>query len=152
MIKISAGPELPPVMQWSRAFSRLLPDICTLQVPRSLNFCPALQLICSKRSWSMAFDANSLEFSISYIADDAGPPALAPSLPAVELPKELTFSSPPWRRQQHQDTRRGQLPLLTLLSSAAPEAQSRVMASRRELWLNSPWPQSARSPRPSPSL
>ena len=95
MIKIVAGPELPPEMQWSRAFSRVMPELCSLQVPRSLNLCPALPLICSKRSWSMAFDESSMELSITFIADDAGPPAFAPPMPAVEIPMELTFSSPP---------------------------------------------------------
>ena len=95
MINIVAGPELPPEMQWSRAFSRVMPELCSFQVPRSPTVCPALPLICSKRSWSMAFDDNTRELSISFIADDdAGPPTFAPPVPAETIPSELTFSSP----------------------------------------------------------
>src|ERR1041385_2963434 len=88
MINIMAGPPLPPEMIWSRALSLLLPQASGMQIPKPLSFVHVLPLVCSKRSWEMAFDEETMEFSISYIEeeDNLVEPSFAPALPLEEVP------------------------------------------------------------------
>src|ERR1041385_6517607 len=100
MINIVAGPPLPPEMIWSRAFSRLLPEISVMHIPQPLSFSPVLPLIFSKRSWAMAFDEENMELSILYIEEKNNlvAPSFSPALPLEEVPQVTRFTSPPLQK------------------------------------------------------
>lgn len=61
---------------------------------------PVLPILCSKRSWSLTFDEDTLAPSLIFIEDNGvGSSSSAPSLPLVDLvvvqvPQEVIFSSP----------------------------------------------------------
>ena len=59
-----------------------------MQIPKPLTLAPVLPLVCSKRSWAMAFDEESMEFSISFIEeeDNLVVPSFAHALPLEEVP------------------------------------------------------------------
>ena len=56
LLRIVAGPVLPPAMIWQRTFASLLQEIYAMDVPRTLHFLPVLPIVCSKRSWQISFD------------------------------------------------------------------------------------------------
>ena len=63
-----------------------------MQIPKPLGLTPILLLVCSKRSWSMAFDEQTMELSLAFIEDEE--PFQASALSLEEIPKVTSFSSP----------------------------------------------------------
>src|SRR3954471_2043886 len=69
MIRIPAGPPLPPAMIWQRTFDSLYEEISTREVPKPLLLPPLRSIVCSKRSWSFAFDEGTSKPSLIYIGE-----------------------------------------------------------------------------------
>src|SRR4051812_46639055 len=90
-------------MIWRRTFDSLYEEICTRSVPRPLLLPPLKSLVCSKRSWSFAFEDEASVPTLIYIRDK-GPEDMYASaqepvdqvdpnlVPSVE---DMVFSAPP---------------------------------------------------------
>src|ERR1041385_4974336 len=152
MINIVAGPPLPPEMIWSRAFSRLLPEISVMHIPQPLSFSPVLPLIFSKRSWAMAFDEENMELSILYIEEKNNlvAPAFVPALPLEDVPQVTCFASPPLQKSAATGRKKKSTPVVETSVRCCTRSTTKRDGFNAAAVLNFQLPQKRKSPRPSP--
>ncbi|KAE8803685.1 hypothetical protein D1007_20369 [Hordeum vulgare] len=63
--RVLYGPPLPPVMSWARTFDTLMGLAAAMHVPRQFQL-PILEpILIPKRSWHVAFDADTPGPSLS---------------------------------------------------------------------------------------
>lgn len=92
--RVLFGPPLPPLMSWTRTFENLMGPAAALHIPRQFQM-PLLQpILIPKRSWDVAFDADTPGPSLSDPASaslsiqEVSPISLASSS------EDLSFRSP----------------------------------------------------------
>uniref|UniRef100_A0A8I6XR21 Uncharacterized protein n=1 Tax=Hordeum vulgare subsp. vulgare TaxID=112509 RepID=A0A8I6XR21_HORVV len=92
--RVLFGPPLPPLMSWTRTFENLMGPAAALHIPRQFQM-PLLQpILIPKRSWDVAFDADTPGPSLSDPASASlSLQEVSPISPASSS-EDLSFRSP----------------------------------------------------------
>ena len=74
-------------MIWRRTFQSLYEEICSRDVPRPLLLKPIAPIICSKRSWSLAFDEQLLAPTLVFLEEEDEHESIPVEADNVEAPQ-----------------------------------------------------------------